>query len=75
MGDFGEGRGALEEIGFSGFCSVESEGWQAGGTIGVGEPVGLGLADFDRVAVEAKEFLEEFGYRSTRDREARAGKE
>jgi L-ribulose-5-phosphate 3-epimerase len=73
--DFGEVREALEEIGFSGYCSVEWEGWQAGGTIGVGEPAGLGLADFDRVAVEAKEFLEEFGYRSARDREAQAGKE
>ena len=28
----------------------------------MGEPAGLGLADFDRVAVEAKEFLEEFGF-------------
>jgi L-ribulose-5-phosphate 3-epimerase len=65
----------LEGIGFSGYCSVEWEGWQAGGTIGVGEPAGLGLADFDRVAVEAKEFLEEFGYRSNRDREAQAGRE
>jgi hypothetical protein len=46
-----------------------------GGNIGVGEPAGLGLADFDRAAVEAKEFLEEFGYRSVRDRQARSGKE
>jgi hypothetical protein len=41
----------------------------------VGEPAGLGLADFDRVVVEAKEYLEEFGYRSMRDQSARTGKE
>jgi L-ribulose-5-phosphate 3-epimerase len=73
--DFAETREALEEIGFSGYCSVEWEGWQVGGSIGVGEPAGLGLADFDRVVVEAKEYLEEFGYRSMRDQTARTGKE
>lgn len=75
MVDFGEVREVLDEIGFSGYCSVEWEGWQAGGSIGVGEPAGLGLADFDRVVVEAKEFLEEFGYGSLRESKARTGKE
>ena len=73
--DFAEVREALDEIGFGGYCSVEWEGWQVGGNIGVGEPAGLGLADFDRAAVEAKEFLEEFGYRAARDSGARAGEE
>ncbi len=73
--DFGEVREVLDEIGFGGYCSVEWEGWQVGGSIGVGEPAGLGLADFDRAAVEAKEFLEEFGYTAARDRGARTGKE
>jgi len=73
--DFGEVREALDEIGFGGYCSVEWEGWQVGGSIGVGEPAGLGLADFDRAAVEAKEFLEEFGYTAARNRGARMGKE
>ena len=54
---------------------ANGEGWQVGGNMGVGEPAGLGLADFDRVVVEAKEFLEEFGYRSMRDQTARTGKE
>jgi sugar phosphate isomerase/epimerase len=64
--DFGEVHDALTAIGFAGICSVEWEGWQAGGSIGVGEPAGLGLTDFDRAAVEAKEFLEEFGFRARR---------
>lgn len=67
--DFGEVYEALQDIGFTGYCSVEWEGWQAGGDIGVGEPAGLGLADFDRVAVEAKEYLEEFGYVPARNRD------
>jgi L-ribulose-5-phosphate 3-epimerase len=71
--DFGEVYEALQEIKFDGYCSVEWEGWQAGGTIGVGEPAGVGLADFDRVAVEAKEFLEEFGFRAARDQQRSAG--
>ena len=60
--DFQEVHDALEAIGFDGYVSVEWEGWQAGVSIGVGEPAGLGLADFDRAAAEAKEFLEEFGF-------------
>lgn len=65
--DFREVYEALQEIGFDGVCSVEWEGWQVGGNIGVGEPAGIGLADFDRVAVEAKEFLEEFGFQTARN--------
>ena len=68
--DFQEVYEALEDIGFTGFCSVEWEGWQVGGTIGVGEPAGIGLADFDRAAIEAREFLEEFGFTAARNREA-----
>src|SRR3712207_8149970 len=46
---------ALSEIDFQGYVSVEWEGWQVGGHIGVGEPAGVGLADFDRVAEESLE--------------------
>lgn len=60
--DFRETYEALEAIDFDGYVSVEWEGWQAGGTIGVGEPAGVGLADFDRVAEESLEFLGEFGF-------------
>lgn len=60
--NFRELGDALRAIDFQGIASVEWEGWQVGGTIGVGEPAGLGLADFDRVAVEAKEFLADFGF-------------
>lgn len=60
--DFRETYEALAEINFDGYVSVEWEGWQAGGTIGVGEPAGVGLADFDRVAVESLEFLGQFGF-------------
>jgi hypothetical protein len=34
----------------------------------VGEPAGVGLADFDRVAQEALEFLGEFGFVPRRSR-------
>ena len=60
--DFREMAEALKEAGYKHYCAVEWEAWQAGGVFGVGEPSGIGLADFDRVAVEAKEFLEEFGW-------------
>jgi L-ribulose-5-phosphate 3-epimerase len=62
MVNFRELGEALRSIDFQGVASVEWEGWQVGGTIGVGEPAGVGLADFDRVAVEAKEFLADFGF-------------
>jgi sugar phosphate isomerase/epimerase len=60
--DFRETFEALAEIDFEGYVSVEWEGWQVGGNIGVGEPAGVGLADFDRVAEESLEFLGEFGF-------------
>ncbi|WP_432842167.1 sugar phosphate isomerase/epimerase family protein [Dactylosporangium sp. CA-092794] len=66
--DFRETYEALAEINFAGYVSVEWEGWQVGGTIGVGEPAGVGLADFDRVAEESLEFLGEFGFVPRRGR-------
>lgn len=64
--DFRETFEALSEIDFQGYVSVEWEGWQVGGNIGVGEPAGVGLADFDRVAEESLEFLAEFGFKPRR---------
>jgi L-ribulose-5-phosphate 3-epimerase len=64
--DFRETFEALAEIDFGGYVSVEWEGWQVGGNIGVGEPAGIGLADFDRVAEESLEFLAEFGFKPAR---------
>lgn len=66
--DFRETYDALAAIDFQGYVSVEWEGWQVGGNIGVGEPAGIGLADFDRVAEEALEFLGEFGFVPRRSR-------
>jgi L-ribulose-5-phosphate 3-epimerase len=66
--DFQETYEALAGIGFDGYVSVEWEGWQAGGTIGVGEPAGVGLADFDRVAEESLEYLTGFGFVPRRSR-------
>ena len=66
--DFRETYEALAEINFDGYVSVEWEGWQVGGNIGVGEPAGVGLADFDRVAEESLEFLGEFGFTPRRAR-------
>jgi sugar phosphate isomerase/epimerase len=66
--DFRETFEALTEIDFQGYVSVEWEGWQVGGNIGVGEPAGVGLADFDRVAEESLEFLGEFGFTPQRAR-------
>jgi L-ribulose-5-phosphate 3-epimerase len=66
--DFRETYEALAEIDFQGYVSVEWEGWQVGGNIGVGEPAGVGLADFDRVAEESMEFLAEFGFEPRRGR-------
>jgi L-ribulose-5-phosphate 3-epimerase len=64
--DFRETFEALAEIDFDGYVSVEWEGWQVGGNIGVGEPAGIGLADFDRVAEESLEFRGEFGFKPAR---------
>lgn len=61
--DFVEMSEALKSVNYKDYNSVEWEAWQAGGLFGVGEPSGIGLADFDRVAVEAKEFLEEKGWK------------
>lgn len=66
--DFRETYEALAEIDFDGYVSVEWEGWQVGGPIGVGEPAGVGLADMDRVAEESLEFLAEFGFTPRRSR-------
>lgn len=66
--DFGETLEALAEISFDGYVSVEWEGWQVGGDIGVGEPAGVGLADFDRVAEESLDFLREYGFTTRRER-------
>lgn len=60
--DFAEMADALKAINYKHYNSVEWEAWQAGGLFGVGEPSGIGLSDFDRVAVEAKEYLEENGW-------------
>lgn len=60
--DFVEMAEALKEVNYKDFNSVEWEGWQAGGLFGVGEPSGIGLTDFDRVAEESIEFLEENGW-------------
>jgi len=60
--DFAEMADALKSINYKHFNAVEWEAWQAGGLFGVGEPSGIGLSDFDRVAVEAKEYLEENGW-------------
>ncbi|WP_022885735.1 sugar phosphate isomerase/epimerase family protein [Glaciibacter superstes] len=66
--DFRETFDSLTEIGFDGYVSVEWEGWQVGGNIGVGEPAGVGLANFDRVAEESLEFLREYGFTTARER-------
>jgi sugar phosphate isomerase/epimerase len=66
--DFRETYEALAEIDFDGYVSVEWEGWQVGGPIGVGEPAGVGLADFDRVAEESLEYLTDFGFVPRRSR-------
>ena len=64
--DFAECIASLKEIDFDGIVSVEWEGWQVGGPIGVGEAAGVGLADFDRVAEESLEFLEMYDLRPQR---------
>ncbi|MFZ4451349.1 sugar phosphate isomerase/epimerase family protein [Salibacterium aidingense] len=60
--DFQEMAEALKAVNYQGYSAVEWEAWQAGGLHGVGEPSGISLSDFDRVAEESKEYLEEFGW-------------
>ena len=55
--NFGRYAEALRRAGYDGYICVEWEGWFRGGFQGVGDTYGNGLADFDRVAAEAKEFL------------------
>ena len=66
--DFRETFDALTEINYDGYVSVEWEGWQVGGNIGVGEPAGVGLANFDRVAEESLDFLREYGFTTAKER-------
>jgi sugar phosphate isomerase/epimerase len=68
--DFRETFDTLAEIDFDGYVSVEWEGWQVGGPIGVGEPAGIGLSNFDRVAEESLDFLREYGFTTQRERAA-----
>lgn len=58
--NFREIFGALRQVGYKGYVSIEWEGWFASGPNGRGEPGGPGLQDFDRVADEAKEFLQPY---------------
>jgi len=51
---------AFKSVGYDGYVCVEWEGWIKGGREGVGDTYGSGLADFDRVAEEAKDFLEKY---------------
>ena len=60
--DFKEMSDALKAVGYSGYCTVEWEAWQAGGLFGVGEPSAIGLTDFDRVAKEARSYLLDQGW-------------
>lgn len=48
---------ALRAINYNGYVCVEWEGWFKGGLTGVGDMDMAGLADMDRVAIEAYEFL------------------
>ncbi len=58
--NFKEVSEALEAINYKGYIGVEWEGWFKGGLEGAGDLSQSGLNDFDRVAVEAKEFLEQY---------------
>ena len=60
--NFKEMSDALKEVGYSGYCTVEWEAWQAGGLFGVGEPSAIALTDFDRVAKEARSYLLDQGW-------------
>ncbi|NMB11490.1 MAG: sugar phosphate isomerase/epimerase [Firmicutes bacterium] len=48
---------ALRSINYDGYVCVEWEGWCKGGPAGCGDLDHMGLADLDRVAIEAREFL------------------
>lgn len=58
--NFKEVAEALNAINYQGYIGVEWEGWFKGGLEGVGDLSQSGLNDFDRVAQEAKEFLEQY---------------
>jgi len=58
--NFKEVAEALNAINYQGYIGVEWEGWFKGGLEGVGDLSQSGLSDFDRVAPEAKEFLEQY---------------
>lgn len=60
--DFVEMAEALKSVNYKEYSSVEWEAWQAGGLFGVGEPSGIGLSDFDRVAKESREYLLDNGW-------------
>jgi len=60
MVDWREFHDGLKAINYQGYLTVEWEGWFRGGAGGRGDPGGVGLTDFDRVAVETKEFLEKY---------------
>ncbi len=60
MVNWREYHDGLQAINYQGFLVLEWEGWFRGGTGGRGDPGGIGLQDFDRVAVEGKEFLEKY---------------
>jgi sugar phosphate isomerase/epimerase len=55
--DFAAYASALREIEYGGYVCVEWEGWFNGGLLGCGDLTEPGLADMDRVALEAREFL------------------
>ncbi|HSW43610.1 MAG TPA: sugar phosphate isomerase/epimerase family protein [Patescibacteria group bacterium] len=56
--DFPSYAKALREVGYDDYVCVEWEGWFKGGLEGVGDMSEAGLADMDRAAIEAREFLQ-----------------
>jgi len=60
--NFREMSDALRAVGYDGYATVEWECFQIGGLFGLGDPSGVSLTDFDRVAEEAIEFLKEHGW-------------
>jgi L-ribulose-5-phosphate 3-epimerase len=57
MVNFARYAKALDAIGYDGYVCVEWEGWFKGGPGGVGDMDMPGMADMDRAAIEAYEFL------------------